>query len=110
MTEEVSIDLEEIIEREKNSNKSKDGRKKLYILSTLVIVVISGIVVTLLTNFYSSQKGNTYISNIETFQTFRKDEGCAKFLFFELETLNFGYLVIFIFPLTVQSFSKIEQH
>ena len=52
MTEEVSIDLEEIIEREKNSNKSKDGRKKLYILSTLVIVVISGIVVTLLTNLY----------------------------------------------------------
>ena len=97
MTEEVSIDLEEIIEREKNSNKSKDGRKKLYILSTLVIVVISGIVVTLLTNFYSSQKGNTYISNIERaiFQTFWKDEGCAKFLFFELETSNFGYLLIF---------------
>ena len=60
MTEEVSIDL---VEREKNSNKSKYGRKKLYILSTLVIVVISGIVVTLLTNFHPSQKGNTYIGN-----------------------------------------------
>ena len=62
MTEEVSIDLEKNIEREKNSNKSKDGRKKLYILSTLVIVVISGIVVTLLTNLHPSQKGNTYIT------------------------------------------------
>ena len=62
MTEEVSIDLEKNIEREKNSNKSKDGRKKLYILSTLVIVVISGIVVTLLTNLHPSQKGNKYIT------------------------------------------------
>ena len=35
---------------------------------------------------------------------------CAKFLFFELETSNFGYLLIFKFPLTVQSFSKIGQH
>ena len=60
MTEEVSIDLEEIIERERNSNNSKDGRKKLYILSTLAIVAIS---VTLLTNFHPSQKGNTYINN-----------------------------------------------
>jgi hypothetical protein len=37
--------------------------KNLYILSTLAIVVISGIVVTLLTNFLPSQKGNTYINN-----------------------------------------------
>ena len=72
MTEEVSIDLEEIIEREKNSNKSKDGRKKLYILITLVIIVISGIVVTLLTNFYSSQKGNTYISSVQILTKYLK--------------------------------------
>ena len=32
------------------------------------------------------------------------------FFFFELETLNFGYLLIFEFCLTVQSFRKIEQH
>ena len=44
------------------------------------------------------------------FQTFWKDEGCAKFLFFELETSNFGYLLIFWFPFTVQSFRKIGQH
>ena len=44
------------------------------------------------------------------FQTFWKDEGCAKFLFFELETSNFGYLLFFWFPLTAQSFSKIGQH
>ena len=41
--------------RGKKSNK--DGRNKLYILSTLAIVVISSIVVTLLTN-HPSQKGN----------------------------------------------------
>jgi hypothetical protein len=44
------------------------------------------------------------------FQTFWKDDCCAKFLFFELETLNFGYLFIFKFSLTVQSFRKIRQH
>ena len=44
------------------------------------------------------------------FQTFWKLHCCAKFLFFELETSNFGYLLIFSIPLTVQSFSKIGQH
>ena len=32
------------------------------------------------------------------------------FYFFELETSNFGYLLIFKFSLTVQSFRKIWQH
>ena len=32
------------------------------------------------------------------------------FLFLKLETSNFGYLFIFWFPLTVQSFSKVGQH
>jgi len=31
-------------------------------------------------------------------------------LFLELDTSNFGYLLIFLFPLTMQSFSKIGQH
>ena len=44
------------------------------------------------------------------FQTFWKLHCCAKFLFIELETSNIGYLLIFLFPLTVQSFSKIGQH
>ena len=44
------------------------------------------------------------------FQTFWKLHCCAKSLFFELETSNCGYLLIFWFPLTVQSFSKIGQH
>jgi hypothetical protein len=43
------------------------------------------------------------------FQTFWKDDCCAKLLFFELETSNFGYLLIFKFSLTMQSFRKIEQ-
>ena len=30
------------------------------------------------------------------FQTFWKQEGCAKFLFFELETSNFGLLAYFL--------------
>ena len=48
--------------------------------------------------------------NRAIFQTFWKNDCCTKFLFFELETLNFGHLPIFLFPLTVQSFSKIKQH
>ena len=44
------------------------------------------------------------------FQTFRKLHCVTKSLFFELETSNFGYLLIFLFTLTVQSFSKIGQH
>ena len=44
------------------------------------------------------------------FQTFWKIHCCPDFLFLELETSNFGYLLIFWFPLTVESFSKIIQH
>ena len=44
------------------------------------------------------------------FQTFWKVHCCAKFLFIELETSNFGYLLIFWFSLTMQSFRKIGQH
>ena len=44
------------------------------------------------------------------FQTFWKIYSCTKSLFFELETSNCGYLLVFSFPLTVQSFSKIGQH
>ena len=44
------------------------------------------------------------------FQKFWKLHYCAKFLFIELEASNFGYLLIFWFSLTVQSFSKIGQH
>ena len=44
------------------------------------------------------------------FQTFWKPDCCPDFLFLELETSNFGYLLIFWFSLTVQSFSKIGQH
>ena len=44
------------------------------------------------------------------FQTFRKVHCCTKSLFFELETSNFGYLLIFSFYWAVQSFSKTGQH
>ena len=44
------------------------------------------------------------------FQTFWKPDCCTKSLFFELETSNFGHLLIFKFCWTVQSFSKIGQH
>ena len=44
------------------------------------------------------------------FQTFWKPDCCPNFLFFELETSNFSYLLIFWFPLTVQSFINIGQH
>ena len=44
------------------------------------------------------------------FQTFWKLHCCPNFLFFEIETSNFGYLLIFKFSLTVQSFRKIGQH
>ena len=44
------------------------------------------------------------------FQTFWKVHCCPDFLFFEIETSNFGYLLIFLFCLTVQSFRKIGQH
>ena len=44
------------------------------------------------------------------FQTFWKTDSCTDFLLLELETSNFGYMFIFLFPLTVQSFSKIGQH
>jgi hypothetical protein len=43
------------------------------------------------------------------FQTFWKQDCCARFLFIELETSNFGYLLIFQFCWTVQSLSKIGQ-
>ena len=41
------------------------------------------------------------------FQTFLKLHCFTKSLFFELETSNCGYLLIFWFPFTVQSFSRI---
>ena len=44
------------------------------------------------------------------FQTFWRLHSCAKFLFFELETSNFGYLLICWFCWTVQSLRKIGQH
>ena len=40
-------------------------------------------------------------------QTFSKPDCCPNFLFLELETSNFAYLLIFWIPLTVQSFRKI---
>ena len=43
------------------------------------------------------------------FQTFCKPTSCTKFLFIELETSNFGCLLIFWFSLTVQSFREIGQ-
>ena len=44
------------------------------------------------------------------FQIFWRLHCCAKFLSFELETSNFGYLIIFWFSLTMQSFRNIWQH
>ena len=44
------------------------------------------------------------------FQIFWKTDSCPTFLFFQLETSNFGYLLIFLFPLTVKSFINIGQH
>jgi hypothetical protein len=59
------------------------------------------------TSFASTLHGK---SERSIFQTFWKDDCCAKFLFFKLETSNFGYLLIFKFSLTVQSYRKIGQH
>ena len=50
------------------------------------------------------------LSKRSIFQTFWKDDCCPKSLFIELDNSNFGYLLIFKFCLTVQSFSKIGQH
>ena len=44
------------------------------------------------------------------FQTFWKPDCCPDFLFLELETSNFGYLLIFWFTVTVQSFRKIGHY
>ena len=44
------------------------------------------------------------------FRTFWKPDSCPDFLFFKLETSNLGYLLNFLFSLTVQSFSKIGLH
>ena len=44
------------------------------------------------------------------FQIFWRVHCCAKFLSFELEISNFGYLLIFKFSLTMQSFRKMGQH
>ena len=64
------------------------------------------------TDQYSDQKirwpKNSFERSI--FQTFWKVHCCPDFLFLKLETSNFGYLFIFWFPLTVQSFSKVGQH
>ena len=43
------------------------------------------------------------------FQIFWRLHCCVKFLSFELKTSNFGYLLIYLFSLTMQSFRKIGQ-
>ena len=43
------------------------------------------------------------------FQTFWKPHYCAKCLFIELETSNFGYLLIFYFPLTLQLTARLDK-
>ena len=53
-------------------------------------------------------EGNFFRRSI--FQTFWKVYCCTKVLFFELDTSNFGDLLIPLFCLTVQSFRKIGQH
>ena len=64
--------------------------------------------------FRYSEKATKFEKNLplkrSIFQTFWKLHCCAKFLFIELETSNIGYLLIFWFYSTVQSFSKIGQH
>ena len=57
----------------------------------------------------SGNKENVVVKRA-IFQTFWKDDCCTKSLFFKLETSNCVYLLIFLFSLTVQSFSKIGQH
>ena len=44
------------------------------------------------------------------FQIFWRLHRCAKFLSFELETSNFGYMLIFWFSLTMKSFRKVGKH
>ena len=50
------------------------------------------------------------VKGVHIFQTFWKPDFCTPFLFLELETSNIGYLLIFWFPVTVQSFINIGQH
>ena len=52
---------------------------------------------------------NPYLKR-SIFQTFWKANNCTYSLFLELETSNFGYLLIFWFPSTVHSVGKIGQH
>ena len=61
---------------------------------------------------FTSSKWNMgeMVKGVSIFQTFWKIDSCPDFLFLELKTSNFGYLIIFLFPLNVQTFSKIGQH
>ena len=65
-----------------------------------------------ISNRVNSPMNNKYLLKMHffersIFQTFWKPHCCAKFLFIEFETSNFGYLLIFQFCWAVQSFSKI---
>ena len=66
--------------------------------------VLQPLYLTFLSSWISKQ------SERSIFQTFWKPYCCPDFLFLELETSNFSYLLIFWFPLTVQSFRKFGQH
>ena len=55
-------------------------------------------------------KGNGSKFERSIFQIFWRLHCCAKFLSFELETSNFGYLLIFSLCWTVPSLRKIGQH
>ena len=52
----------------------------------------------------------TLVCERSIFQTVWRANSCTIFLFLELETSNFGCLLIFRFPFIVQSFGKIGQH
>ena len=61
-------------------------------------------------NHSKSQKHSQELTNRHCersiFQTFWKDGCCAKYLFFELETLNSGYLLIFFIFFDCERFQK----
>ena len=86
--------------------KKKVTRKKksIFLLSPFLDKATgSNIDVTLVTPLNNE-------SNRSIFQTFWKVHCVTKSLFFELETSNFGCLLIFSFCWAVKSFSKIGQH
>ena len=54
-------------------------------------------------------RGTTFINKRSIFQVFWKHDSCPNFLFFELETSNFGYYIIFIFATLCKVWARLNK-